>query len=85
VSVTGPRPGPDRPGQPRWLVLLLAAGLSLLIAAVLLVVLQLAGVDRLDEVGFILVVIVAALAGGALTRWVVPRLPPVRRHPGPRG
>jgi hypothetical protein len=81
VSATGP--GPDRPAQPRWLVLLLSAGLSLLIAAVLLVVLQLSGVDRLDEVGFIVVVIVAALAGGSLTRWVVPRLPPVRRRPGP--
>jgi hypothetical protein len=79
VSVTGR--GPDRPAQPRWLVLLLSAGLSLLIAAVLLVVLQLVGVDRLDPVGFILLVVVAALAGGSLTRWLAPRLPPIGRHP----
>jgi hypothetical protein len=58
---------------------LLAAGLSLLIAAVLLIALQLAGMDRLNEVGFILLVVLAALAGGSLTRWLAPRLPPVRR------
>ncbi len=70
---------PDRPEQPRWLVVLLAAGLSLLIAALLLVLLELTGVDALGSVGFLLVVVVAALAGGTLTRWLVPRLPPVRR------
>ncbi|HEV7726152.1 MAG: hypothetical protein JWQ26_3639 [Modestobacter sp.] len=77
MSATGPRP--DRPDQPRWLVVLLAAGLSLLIAGVLLVLLQLVGIDRIDQLGFILVVIVSALAGGSLTRWLVPKLPPVRR------
>jgi hypothetical protein len=70
---------PDRPAQPRWLVVLLATGLSLLIAAVLLVLLSVAGVDTLGSVGFVLVVLVAAVAGGGLTRWLVPRLPPVRR------
>jgi hypothetical protein len=72
-------PVPDRPGQPRWLVVLLAAGTSLLLAAVLLLVLQVAGVDRLGSIGFLLVVVVAAVAGGSLTRWLVPKLPPVRR------
>lgn len=70
---------PDRPAQPRWLVVLLATGLSLLIAAVLLVLLSVAGVDTLGSVGFVLVVLVAAVVGGGLTRWLVPRLPPVRR------
>jgi hypothetical protein len=60
-------------------VVLLAAGISLLIAAVLLLVLQAVGVDALSSVGFVLVVVVAAFAGGGLTRWLVPRLPPVRR------
>ena len=72
-------PGPDRPDQPRWLVVLLAAGISLLVAALLLVLLQVAGIDTLGSIGFVLVVVVAALAGGTLTRWLVPRLPPVRR------
>ncbi len=75
--MTAPRP--DRPAQPRWLVVLLAAGLSLLIAAALLLVLQAVGVEALGSVGFVLVVLVAAFAGGTLTRWLVPRLPPVRR------
>ncbi|MCU1605240.1 MAG: hypothetical protein JWP46_1705 [Modestobacter sp.] len=52
-----------------------------MIAAVLLVVLQVAGVDRLDQVGFIVLIVVAALAGGSVTRWLVPRLPPTGRHP----
>jgi hypothetical protein len=75
--VNAPRAG--RPDQPRWLVVLLAAGISLLIAGLLLVVLQVAGVDTIGSVGFVLVVVVAAVAGGMLTRWLVPRLPPVRR------
>ena len=79
--MSAPGTGPDRPAQPRWLVLLLSAGLSLLIAAVLLVVLQLSGVDRLDQVGFIVLIVVAALAGGSVTRWLAPRLPPIGGHP----
>ena len=75
--MTAPRP--DRPAQPRWLVVLLAAGISLLIAAVLLLVLQAVGVDALGSVGFLLVVVAAAFAGGSLTRWLVPKLPPIRR------
>jgi hypothetical protein len=78
--VSVPRPDrPDRPDQPRWLVVLLAAGLSLLIAGLLLVLFQLAGVDRIGQLGFIGVVVAAAVLGGWLTRWLVPRLPPVRR------
>jgi hypothetical protein len=42
-------------------------------------VLQAVGVEALGSVGFVLVVLVAAFAGGTLTRWLVPRLPPVRR------
>jgi hypothetical protein len=60
---------------------LVAAGLSLLIAAAGLVVLDGLGVDRLSEIGFLLLLVVAALAGGSLARWLVPRLPPVRRPP----
>ena len=77
--MSAPGPGPDRPDQPRWLVVLLAAGISLLVAAVLLVLLQVAGIDTLGSIGFVLVVGGAAVAGGSLTRWLVPRLPPVRR------
>jgi hypothetical protein len=62
-------------------VVLVAAGLSLLIAAVLLIVLDGVGVDRLSEIGFIVLLVVAASAGGSLARWLVPRLPPVRRPP----
>jgi hypothetical protein len=81
VSDPGPGPGPERADQPRWLVVLLAAGLSLLIAGLLLVVLHLAGVDRIGQLGFVLLVLAAALAGGSLTRWLGPRLPPVGRRP----
>jgi hypothetical protein len=58
---------------------LLAAGISLLVAALLLVLLEVAGVDALGSLGFLLVIVAAALAGGGLTRWLVPRLPPIRR------
>ena len=61
--------------------MLLAAGVSLLIAAVLLIALQAVGVDRLDPVGFIALVVVAAVLGGSVTRWLAPRLPPVGRRP----
>jgi hypothetical protein len=74
--VSSPRPGP-----PRWLLVLLAAGISLLIAAVLVVLLGVAGVERVDEVVFVVVLVVAALLGGWITRLVAPRLPPVRRPP----
>ncbi len=77
--MSAPGPGPDRPGQPRWLVVLLAAGISLLVAALLLVLLRVAGIDTLGSIGFVVVVVGAAVAGGSLTRWLVPRLPPVRR------
>ena len=79
TTVSAPGPAPDRPDQPRWLVVLLAAGISLLVAALLLVLLAAAGIDTLGSVGFVLVVVGAAVAGGGLTRWLVPRLPPVRR------
>ena len=59
--------------------MLLAAGISLLIAGLLLGLLQVVGVDTLGSLGFLLVIVVAAVAGGAVTRWLVPKLPPVRR------
>jgi uncharacterized membrane protein YbhN (UPF0104 family) len=77
--VSAPGPAPDRPDQPRWLVVLLAAGISLLVAALLLVLLEVAGIDTLGSIGFVLVVLVAAVAGVTLTRWLAPRPPPVRR------
>jgi hypothetical protein len=68
-------------GPPRWLLVLLAAGLSLAIAAVLLVLVQVAGVERINEVGFVVVLVVAALIGGVVTRRLAPRLPAIRRPP----
>jgi hypothetical protein len=74
--------GPGTPaGPPRWLLILLAAGLSLLFAAVLVVLLGVAGVDRINELVFVVVLVVAALAGGWVTRLIAPRLPPVPRGP----
>ena len=70
---------PDTP--PRWLLVMLAAGLSLLIAAVLVLLLGAAGVDRIDRVLFLVVLLVAAGAGGGLVRLLAPRLPSVRRPP----
>ena len=68
-------------GPPRWLLVLLAAGLSLLVATVLVLLLGLAGVDRINEVLFLVVLVVAALIGGSLVRLLAPRLPAVRRPP----
>ena len=68
-------------GPPRWLLVLLAAGISLLFAAVLVVLLGVAGVDSINEVVFVLVLIAAAVAGGAVTRLLAPRLPAIRRPP----
>jgi hypothetical protein len=60
---------------------MLSAGISLLVAVVFLLLLQAVGVDRIDAVGFVAVVVVAALVGGWLTRQLAPRLPDVRRPP----
>ena len=82
MSRPDPEPRPAAPaGPPRWLLLLLAAGVSLLIAAVLVLLLGLAGVDRVNEVLFVVVLVVAALIGGSLVRLLAPRLPAVRRPP----
>jgi hypothetical protein len=80
VSRTDRLPGTPT-GPPRWLLILLAAGLSLLFAAVLVVLLGVAGVERINELVFVVVLVVAALAGGWVTRLIAPRLPPVRRGP----
>jgi len=71
----------DPAGPPRWLLLILAAGLSLLLAAVLVLLLGLAGVEQLGAVEFLVVLVVAAVAGGFLVRLLAPRLPAVRRPP----
>jgi hypothetical protein len=84
VTPVDPPPPPPAPGgQPRWLVVVLSAGVSVLLAGVLLLVLDLVGVDRVGVLGFLLVLVVAAVAGGYLTRAVAPRLPPVGRRPHP--
>jgi hypothetical protein len=79
---TGPVTRPETPaGPPRWVLLMLAAGLSLLVAAVLVLLLGVAGVEQLGAVEFLVVLVVAALAGGFLVRLLAPRLPAVRRPP----
>jgi undecaprenyl pyrophosphate phosphatase UppP len=55
--------------------------LSLLVATVLVLLLGIAGVERINEVLFVVVLVVAALAGGGLVRLLAPRLPAVRRPP----
>jgi hypothetical protein len=82
VSRSDPAPRPDTPaGPPRWLMVLLAAGLSLLVATVLVLLLGIAGVDRINEVLFVVLLVVSALVGGWLVRLLAPRLPAVRRPP----
>jgi hypothetical protein len=79
-AVPDPRPGTPA-GPPRWLLVLLAAGVSLLIATVLVLLLGTAGVDRINEVLFVVVLVASALLGGWLVRLLAPRLPAVRRPP----
>ena len=62
---------------------MLAAGISLIAAAVALVVLSAAGVESINELGFLAVVVLAAVAGGWVTRQLAPRLPAIRRPPRP--
>jgi hypothetical protein len=82
VSRPDPSPSDGVPaGPPRWLLVMLAAGISLLIAALLVLALGVAGVESINEVGFVVVLVVAALAGGWLTRLLAPRLPAIRRPP----
>jgi hypothetical protein len=84
VSPTDPARRPDAPaGPPRWLLVMLAAGLSLLVATVLVLLLGLIGAERINEVVFVVVLVVAALIGGWLTRLLAPRLPAIRRPPRP--
>ena len=60
---------------------MLAAGLSLLVAVVFLLVLAAVGVETINSLGFVAVIIVAAVVGGWVTRLLAPRLPDVRRPP----
>ena len=69
------------PTHPRWFVVLVAAGIALALAALVLFVLAGLGVDRVSEAGAVVVVVLAALAGGGIARVVVPRLPPLGRRP----
>jgi hypothetical protein len=62
-------------------LILLAAGISLVLAALVLVVLSAVGVETISSLGFVAVIVVAAVAGGWLTRQLAPRLPAVRRPP----
>jgi hypothetical protein len=80
VSRPDPAPHPDA-GPPRWLLIMLAAAVSLLIAVVLVLLLGIAGVERLNEVVLLVVLVVSALVGGWLVRLITPRLPPIRRPP----
>ncbi|MEU2348381.1 hypothetical protein [Modestobacter sp. NPDC049651] len=68
------------PTHPRWFVVLVAAGIALVVAALALLVLSATGVDRLPSAVFVLVVVLAALAGGAISRVLVPKLPPLGRR-----
>jgi hypothetical protein len=70
-----------RPTHPRWFVVLVGTGLALAFAAVALAVLAALGVDQVDEFGAFVVILLAAVAGGALSRVLVPRLPPLGRRP----
>ena len=81
MSPTPPRRPDAAAGPPRWLLVMLSAGISLLVAVVVLLVLQAVGVDRISSVGFVAVIVVAAVVGGWLTRQLAPRLPDVRRPP----
>ena len=81
MSPTPPRRPDAAAGPPRWLLVMLSAGISLLVAVVFLLVLQAVGVDRISSVGFVAVIVVAAVVGGWLTRQLAPRLPDVRRPP----
>ena len=75
-------PTPDAPaGPPRWLLVMLAAGLSLLVAVVLLLLLGVVGVDRIGAVLLFVVLVVSAVVGGWVVRLLSPRLPPIRRPP----
>ena len=82
MSSSAPAPGSDAPaGPPRWLLVMLAAGLSLVVAAVLVLLLDVAGVERISRLAFFLVIAVSAVVGGTVVRLLAPRLSPVRRPP----
>jgi hypothetical protein len=61
--------------------MMLAAGLSLVIALVLVLLLGNLGVERINSLLFLVVLVVSALIGGWVTRLLAPRLPPIRRPP----
>ena len=70
-----------RPTHPRWFVVLVGIGIALAVAALALGVLAAFGVDRVNEFGALVVILLAALAGGVLSRVLVPKLPPLGRRP----
>lgn len=80
MSPIDPSRRPEVPaGPPRWLLVLLSAGISLLVAALLLAALSAFGVEALGPLGFVVLLVVAAVAGGWATRQLAPRLPPFGR------
>ena len=83
MSSSAPEPGPlASDGPPRWLLVMLAAGVSLVFATFVVLLLGIAGVERISQLVLILVLAGAALAGGGVVRLIAPRLPAIRR---PRG
>ena len=82
MSAPDPARRPDVPaGPPRWLLVMLAAGLSLVFAAVIVLLLGIAGVERISQLTLFVVLGVAALGGGGVVRLLAPRLPAIRRPP----
>ena len=77
---TGPVSTPT-PTHPRWFVVLVGTGIALAFAAIALGVLAALGVDRVNELGALGVILLAALVGAGIARVVVPKLPPLGRRP----
>ena len=66
---------------PRVVLLSFSLGAGLLVAGLLLVAMQLVGVESVGPLGWLAVLLVAAVAGGLVARTVVPRVP--MRRDGP--
>ena len=77
MQVSAPAP---RSTHPRWFVVLVAAGIALIVAALGMLVLSAAGVEKLPSAAFVLVVVLAAVVGGGISRSLVPKLPPLGRQ-----